>query len=168
VLAQPLAQRRIHPGLPPRPTRPEGIQYVAIEPHGRGFLVGARWTSPLAGQFDPRTRFRSCRRTFILRDDLSTYPAAIRQPLIPCRRYSSGVKTTEYFDTVRARPDRSTIADDWIQSAIDRPLRQAIQEDGRIRRWALIPGTNDRYLRVILLPDGETVHNAFFDRGFKP
>jgi hypothetical protein len=25
-----------------------------------------------------------------------------------------------------------------------------------------------RYLRVILLPDGETVHNAFFDRGFKP
>jgi hypothetical protein len=25
---------------------------------------------------------------------------------------------------------------------------------------------NNRYLRVILLPDGETVHNAFFDRGF--
>jgi hypothetical protein len=27
---------------------------------------------------------------------------------------------------------------------------------------------DDRYLRVILLPDGETVHNAFFDRGYKP
>jgi len=26
----------------------------------------------------------------------------------------------------------------------------------------------NRYLRVILLEDGETVHNAFFDRGFKP
>ena len=24
-----------------------------------------------------------------------------------------------------------------------------------------------RYLRVILLEDGETVHNAFFDRNFK-
>jgi hypothetical protein len=24
-----------------------------------------------------------------------------------------------------------------------------------------------KYLRVILLEDGETVHNAFFDRGFK-
>ncbi len=24
-----------------------------------------------------------------------------------------------------------------------------------------------RFLRVILLPDGETVHNAFFDRRFK-
>ena len=25
-----------------------------------------------------------------------------------------------------------------------------------------------RALRVVLLPDGETVHNASFDRGFKP
>jgi hypothetical protein len=24
-----------------------------------------------------------------------------------------------------------------------------------------------KFLRVILLPDGETVHNAFFDRSFK-
>jgi hypothetical protein len=27
---------------------------------------------------------------------------------------------------------------------------------------------NGRYLRVVLLADGETVHNAFFDRGYKP
>ena len=25
----------------------------------------------------------------------------------------------------------------------------------------------DKYLRVVLLPDGETLHNAFFDRNFK-
>lgn len=25
-----------------------------------------------------------------------------------------------------------------------------------------------KYLRVILLADGETVHNAFFDRGYTP
>jgi len=43
-----------------------------------------------------------------------------------------------------------------------------IQEDGRIRRWAPIQETDNKYLRVILLSDGETVHNAFFDRGFKP
>jgi hypothetical protein len=24
-----------------------------------------------------------------------------------------------------------------------------------------------RVLRVVTLPDGETIHNAFFDRGFK-
>ena len=27
---------------------------------------------------------------------------------------------------------------------------------------------NGKYLRVVLLADGETVHNAFLDRRFKP
>ena len=31
-----------------------------------------------------------------------------------------------------------------------------------------VPEMEGRYLRVVLLSDGETVHNAFFDRGFKP
>jgi len=31
----------------------------------------------------------------------------------------------------------------------------------------MLPEMNNRYLRVIVLDDGETVHNAFFDRGFK-
>jgi len=47
-------------------------------------------------------------------------------------------------------------------------MKEVIQEDGRIRRWAPIPDMDGKYLRVILLPDGETVHNAFFDRSFKP
>ena len=37
-----------------------------------------------------------------------------------------------------------------------------------MRRWAAIPEAEGRNLRVVLLPDGETVHNAFFDRSFKP
>jgi hypothetical protein len=36
-----------------------------------------------------------------------------------------------------------------------------------LRRWAAILEMDGRYLRVILLADGETVHNAFFDRSFK-
>jgi len=44
------------------------------------------------------------------------------------------------------------------------PEVEQIQEDGRIRRWSRIPEMQNRYLRVVLLPDGETVHNAFFDR----
>lgn len=40
-----------------------------------------------------------------------------------------------------------------------------LQSDGRIRKWVKIPEL-EKYLRVILLSDGETVHNAFFDRGF--
>jgi len=51
---------------------------------------------------------------------------------------------------------------------IDKPAKEVIQKDGRIRRWAAIAEADGRYLRVILLEDGETVHNAFFDRSFKP
>jgi len=47
------------------------------------------------------------------------------------------------------------------------PLKEEVQADGRIRRWAQIAEAEGRYLRVVLLPDGETVHNAFFDRGFE-
>jgi hypothetical protein len=31
-----------------------------------------------------------------------------------------------------------------------------------------VPEAENRYLRVVLLSDGETVHNAFFDRRFTP
>lgn len=41
-----------------------------------------------------------------------------------------------------------------------------VQGDGRIRKWKYINEAG-KYLRVILLEDGETVHNAFFDRDFK-
>jgi hypothetical protein len=72
------------------------------------------------------------------------------------------------FRSDSQRPDRGLIQDAWIQGAIDSPIRQVIQADGHIRRWCLVPEMNSRYLRVILLSDGETVHNAFFDRGFVP
>jgi hypothetical protein len=76
------------------------------------------------------------------------------------------VKFTKYFETMRLRPDRANIELAWIQQAIEQPCKQVIQEDGRIRRWTAIPEAEGRFLRVILLPDGETVHNAFFDRRF--
>jgi len=75
---------------------------------------------------------------------------------------------TEYFRAVRTRPDRAIIRDDWIRQAIERPVREAVQADGRIRRWALISEAGGRALRVVLLPDQLTVHNAFFDRTFRP
>lgn len=78
------------------------------------------------------------------------------------------MKTTAYFDAVRTRPDRSMILDEWIERAIRSPIRETVQGDGRYRRWAQVPEMDNRFLRVILLPDGETVHNAFFDRGFVP
>ncbi len=47
-------------------------------------------------------------------------------------------------------------------------LSLIIEADGRIRRWTQVQEMEGRFLRVILLPDGETVHNAFFDRSFLP
>ncbi len=80
---------------------------------------------------------------------------------------NNAVKTTNYFQSLRGRPDRAIIKHEWIQYVMDNPEREHIQADGRIRKWAKIGEYGDRYLRVILLPDGATVHNAFFDRGFK-
>jgi hypothetical protein len=77
------------------------------------------------------------------------------------------MKTTQYFRYTRQRPDRSFIKDEWIEQTVKKPVREERQSDGRIRRWARISEMDNRVLRVILLEDGETVHNAFFDRNFK-
>lgn len=76
------------------------------------------------------------------------------------------MKTTQYFDYTRKRPDRAQIKEEWIKSVIEKPEKVEIQSDGRIRKWAKISEAG-KYLRVILIEDGETVHNAFFDRSYK-
>ena len=76
------------------------------------------------------------------------------------------MKFTQYFLYTRNRTDRSCIKEEWIRNAIDNPLRTEIQKDARIRKWIYVQEV-DKYLRVILLSDGVTVHNAFFDRSFQ-
>lgn len=76
------------------------------------------------------------------------------------------MKHTQYFSFIKQRPDRAIIKDEWILETISNPLKTEVQTDGRIRKWKYIEEVG-KYLRVILLEDGETVHNAFFDRGFK-
>lgn len=78
------------------------------------------------------------------------------------------MKTTAYFDSMRARPDRALIKDEWIVQVVEKPEREAVQADGRIRRWARIDDAEGRYLRVVVLSDGRTIHNAFFDRRYEP
>ena len=48
------------------------------------------------------------------------------------------MKFTHYFQVMRQRPDRAIIRLDWILRVMEHPVRQVIQEDGRIRRWAPI------------------------------
>ena len=75
------------------------------------------------------------------------------------------MKKTAYFHYVWQRPDRAGIKQVWIEETIRNPVEEEVQEDGRIRKWGLIEA-EQKYLRVILLNDGETVHNAFFDRDY--
>ena len=81
--------------------------------------------------------------------------------------YTNTMKFTPYFLHVRQRPDRQEIRDEWIERVVTDPEAEHIQSDGRIRRWGRIPEAGRKYLRVVLLEDGETVHNAFFDRRFR-
>ncbi|KAF0115610.1 MAG: hypothetical protein FD149_1544 [Rhodospirillaceae bacterium] len=79
------------------------------------------------------------------------------------------MKTTRYFEeqVLRKWP---YIERDWCVAVIAAPLRREKQPDGRIRHWGEImkPGEgSSRILRVVTLEDGETIHNAFFDRTFK-
>jgi len=78
------------------------------------------------------------------------------------------MQTTKYFDSLKSRPDRAFIKVEWIQFVIDNPETEHVQADGRVRLWAAISDNENKYLRVILLEDRQTVHNAFFDRRFKP
>ena len=79
------------------------------------------------------------------------------------------MKTTRYFEdqVLRKRP---YIEREWCAEVISEPLRREAQSDGRFRFWGEILQSGEdapRILRVITLTDGETVHNAFFDRGFR-
>lgn len=77
------------------------------------------------------------------------------------------MKCTQYFLHTRKRGDRKGIKIEWIQYVIDNPDYKEVQADGRTRYWAKIEEAENRYLRVILLEDNITIHNAFFDRSFR-
>jgi len=77
------------------------------------------------------------------------------------------MQTTDYFrnDVMVKRPYIKT---EWLELALTSPLRREVQaDDGRIRHWIWIEELT-RYLRVVTLEDGTTVHNAFPDRRFTP
>jgi hypothetical protein len=75
------------------------------------------------------------------------------------------MKTTHYFEeqVLRKRP---YIQREWCEWALRNPARREVQPDGRIRYWTFVRELG-KYLRVVTLEDGETVHNAFPDRDFK-
>lgn len=76
------------------------------------------------------------------------------------------MKTTGYFErSVMRRPDRKDIKREWCERALRNPEHTEVEPGGRIRRWIYVAEV-DKYLRVVTLKDGETVHNALFDRTY--
>ena len=75
------------------------------------------------------------------------------------------MKTTAYFE--QKLLDRPEIRREWCQQVLANTLKTQVQSNGRISHWAVIPDYGDRVLRVITLEDGETIHNAYFDRNFR-
>ena len=74
------------------------------------------------------------------------------------------VKTTPYFDRRHQEHDVTT---EEVAHALEHEAARSVQPDGRIRVWGYSP-RHGNHLRIVLLPDGETVHNAFPDRSFTP
>ena len=74
-----------------------------------------------------------------------------------------------YFEEQGLRK-RPYIQRAWCEAVLAAPIRREQKGDGRIRLWGRIDQAGEakpRYLRVVTLEDGETVHNAFFDRNFR-
>ncbi len=75
------------------------------------------------------------------------------------------MKTTNYFKNYVV-PKRPYLKEEWLERAAKSPLKREVQSDGRIRTWIYVEEMG-KYIRVVFLEDGETVHNAFPDRRFK-
>jgi len=73
---------------------------------------------------------------------------------------------TDYFENEVLRK-RAYLKLEWCMEALENPIHRELQEDGRIRHWVYIEPLG-KYLRVITLADGITLHNAFPDRRFTP
>ena len=63
-------------------------------------------------------------------------------------------------------PKRPYLTDELLDEIIRNPIKTEIQEDNKIKIWGF-SSVHNKFVRVILLEDGETIHTAFFDRNFK-
>ena len=75
------------------------------------------------------------------------------------------MKSTNYFQEFASKK-HPEVQQAWIERVLAKPIKRETQSNSRISYWGNIEEADGRALRVITLDDGETVHNAFFDRNF--
>ncbi len=79
-----------------------------------------------------------------------------------CHRLPSGEPRYFAFDVLARRPYLDPLE---IRRIVFQPEYRTVQPDGRIRLYGYSESMGC-YLRVVLLSDGETVHNAFADESY--
>lgn len=75
------------------------------------------------------------------------------------------MKTTKYFRE-KVIVKRAYLKEEWIENILKEYVKKEVQPDNRVRYWGFVKELG-KYLRVVTMGDGETVHNAFPDRNFK-
>ena len=77
------------------------------------------------------------------------------------------VKTTPYFEEyVTINHPEADRYRHKLHLAFTECVSFEKQPGGRTARWIYI-GEEDKYMRVVIMADGETIHNAFWDRDFR-
>ncbi len=71
-------------------------------------------------------------------------------------------ETTEYF---REKRDHPRVTLEHAVEALEHAAEVRLQANGRLRVWGYVEEL-DRFVRVVLLPDKRTLHNAFIDRNY--
>ena len=74
---------------------------------------------------------------------------------------------TPYFEkqVMRKRP---YLTKEICIRVVQSPIRVEPQEGDRYRFWGKVDELQGRFLRVVMLSDKLTIHNAFLDRRFRP
>ena len=78
------------------------------------------------------------------------------------------MKTSDYYRNT-ARYRHPEITEEAAHEVILNPVHTVVQDDGKIVHYGEVTfadGSHTMYARVITLPDGETLDNAFPDHRF--
>lgn len=76
------------------------------------------------------------------------------------------MKVSRYF-VEQVQRKRPYLTLELCERVVNQAVKDELQQDGRRRYWAFVPELGNRALRVVVLADGDTIHNAFLDRRFK-
>ncbi len=73
------------------------------------------------------------------------------------------MKATVHFEAQRIKRGIETA---WVERMLTGIVHKEVQPDGRHRLWGFMPEIG-KYVRVVVLEDGETLHTIYPDRDFE-